>query len=247
MQAVYTEPVKTPMTFQEAHDCMVWALKTRLGSDPTDEVLALALAKTALETGRWSSIWNGNWGNVKAADTYEGMYTCITLNEVLVRGGKRVTVWFAPEGELSASPSKGGQLIAAPMAVPPGHPQTRMRAFANNFDGVDCYVDFVANGRYKKAWAALLTGNALSYVHELKVAGYFTADESEYVKGVAALQHEFLGRIRSLPDVPKADIEWERLKANVPNLQFLAIDVMEHLRDRDREDAPPADKDKPIA
>lgn len=240
MQAVYTEPVKTPMTFQQAHDCMVWALKTRLGHDPSDEVLALALAKTALETGRWSSIWNSNWGNVKAPDTYEGMYTCITLNEVLVRGGKNVTVWFAPEGELSASPSKGGQLIAPPMAVPPGHPQTRMRAFANNYDGVDCYIDFVANGRYKKAWAALLTGNAMAYVHELKVAGYFTAPESDYVKGVASLQHEFIGKIRALPDVPKADVEWERLKANVPNLYFLVSDVMEHLRDRDddHEDAP---------
>jgi hypothetical protein len=225
MQAVYTPPVKTPMSFQEAHDCMIWALKTHIGHDPTDEVLALALAKTALETGRWSSIWNGNWGNVKAADTYEGMYTCITLNEVLVRGGKPVTVWFAPEGELSDAPSRGGKLIAAPLAVPEGHVQTRMRAFANNFDGVDQYVDFVANGRYKKAWAALLTGNAMSYVHELKVAGYFTADENEYVKGVAALQHEFLGRIRSLPDVPKADVSWERLKANAPNLQFLIDDL----------------------
>lgn len=241
MQAVYTEPVKTPMTFQEAHDCMIWALKTRIGSNPTDEVLALALAKTALETGRWSSIWNGNWGNVKAADTFEGQYTCITLNECLVRGGKTVTVWFAPEGELSASPSQGGKLIAAPMAVPPGHPQTRMRAFANNYDGVDQYVDFVASGRYGKAWAALLTGNALSYVHELKVAGYFTAPESEYVKGVASLQHEFIGKIKALPDVPKADIEWQKLQDATPNLQFLVADVMEHLRDRDdHEDAPTA-------
>lgn len=206
MRATYTEPVKTPMTFEEAHDCMVWALKTHIGSDPTHEVLALALAKTALETGRWSSIWNGNWGNVKADDTYAGMFTCITLNEVLVRGGKPVTVWFAPEGELSDAPSKGGQLITAPLAVPPGHPQTRLRAFANNYDGVDQYVDFVANGHYKKAWAALLTGNAMAYVHALKLAGYFTAPESEYVTGVASLQYEFFGKIKALPAAPKANV-----------------------------------------
>lgn len=231
MLAVYTEPTKTPMTFQQAHDCMVWALKTHIGTDPTDEVLALALAKTALETGRWSSIWNGNWGNVKAADNYVGQFTCITLNECLVRDGQKVTVWFAPEGELSGPPSKDGHLIAPPLAVPNGHPQTRMRAFANNYDGVDQYVDFVANGHYGKAWAALLSGNAISYVHELKVAGYFTAPESDYVAGVASLQHEFLGKIRSLPNVPAADVAWEKLKASVPNLQFTMEAMLEHLND----------------
>lgn len=225
MQAVYTEPKKSPLTFPEALACMKWALKSQLGKDPSDETLALGLAKTALETGRWTSIWNSNWGNVKASDTYEGMYTCITLNERLKRNGVEVVVWFAPEGELSASPDKGGKLIAPPLAVPEGHPQTRMRAFANEWDGVDCYVDFVAHGRYQKAWAALLTGNAINYVHELKVAGYFTALESEYVKGVAALQHEFIGKIRNIPDVPKADIEWEKLKEQVPHLQFLMTDI----------------------
>ncbi len=235
MQAVYTDPVKTPMTFQEAHDCMIWALKTRIGNDPSDEVLALALAKTALETGRWTSIWNGNWGNVKAADTYAGMFTCITLNECLSRGGQTVTVWFAPEGELSASPSNSGKLIAAPLAVPDGHPQTRMRAFANNFDGVDQYVDFVATGRYSKAWTALLTGNAVSYVHELKMAGYFTAPETEYVKGVASLQNEFLGKLKALPNVPVASVAWAQLQTLVPTLQYsLAdLDLAGHLHDDD--------------
>ena len=42
MQAVYTEPTKTPLTFQQAAACMKWALKARISTDPTDEVLALA-------------------------------------------------------------------------------------------------------------------------------------------------------------------------------------------------------------
>ncbi len=230
MEAIYTEPRKTPLTFQQAADCMRWALTNQIGTNPSDEVLGLALGKTALETGRWTSIWNSNWGNVKASATYEGMYTCIVLNEVLPRGGKDVLVWFAPEGELSGNPAKGGKLIGAPVAVPPGHPQTRMRAFANEYDGVDCYVDFVANGRYKKAWQALLTGNAQAYVHELKVAKYFTANESEYVKGVAGLQREFIGKLRSLPVVDTAAVEWERLLDQIPYLQYLATDIGEILR-----------------
>ncbi len=231
MEAVYTEPRKTPLTFAQATACMKWALKNQLGgTDPSDEVLALALAKTGLETGRWTSIWNSNWGNVKASNTYEGMYTCIVLNEVLPRNGKNVLVWFAPEGELTGNPAKGGKLIGAPVAVPPGHPQTRMRAFANEYDGVDCYVDFVANGRYKKAWQALLTGSATAYVHELKVAKYFTADEAEYAKGVAGLQREFLGKVRGLPEVDMAAIEWERLLDQIPYLQYQASDIAEILR-----------------
>lgn len=219
MLADYILPMKTPMTFDEAEDCMSWALKEHIKAIPAPEVLALALAKTALETGRWTSLWNGNWGNVKASPNYEGMYTCITLNECLKRNGKLVTVWFAPEGELSANPAKGGKLIGTPLKVPEGHPQTRMRAYANNYDGVDNYVSFVATGRYSKAWQALLTGNAVSYIHELKVAGYFTAPEATYVKTVAALQHEFLGKINKTP-VDMAEVNWEKLLARVPNLQF---------------------------
>lgn len=221
MQAVYVEPIKTSMTFADAQHCMKWALKNYTGIDPTIEVLALALAKTALETGNWQSIWNSNWGNVKCPVTATGMYTCITLNEVLVRNGKQVVVWFAPEGELTASPKNGGKLIATPLLVPEGHVQTRMKAFANNFDGVDCYVDFIANGRYKAAWAALLKGDASGYIHALKVAGYFTAPEDVYAKGVIALQNQFIKKIKN-NDLTheKLDVDWERLQELVPQLQF---------------------------
>lgn len=220
MLAAYVEPKRTPLTFDEAAQCMKWALTNQIGQSPADEVLALALAKSALETGRWTAIWNSNWGNVKASETYEGMYTCIVLNELLVRGGKLKAVWFAPEGELSGDPSKGGKLISEPLAVPPGHPQTRMRAFANNWDGVDQYVEFVATGRYSKAFQALLTGKADAYVRELKLAGYFTAIESVYLKGVASLQREMLGRLQGTPDVDRAEVEWAQLAGRVPGLQF---------------------------
>jgi len=223
MKAVYTDPIKTPLTFEQAEHVMRWALSTHLGKserDVPDEVVALALAKTALETGRWTAIWNDNWGNIKAGDRYEGMFTCIVLNEVLRRGGKDVVVWFAPEGELSAAPSKGGKLIAPPIPVPAGHPQTRMRAFANEFDGADSYVEFVANGRYKAAWTALLRGEPVQYVHELRLKGYFTADEATYAKGVEALFREMLSRIRKLPDVPEADVDWTLLRAQLPHLDF---------------------------
>lgn len=220
MQASYVESQKTPFTFEEATECMDWALQTRIGAKPKVEVLALALAKSALETGHWKSIWNDNWGNVKASDKYEGMYTCIVLNEYLIRKGVRTLVWFAPEGELSGNPAKGGVLVEPPRPVPPGHPQTRMRAFANRYDGVDQYVKFVENGNYKKAWAALLTGNAPLYIRELKAAKYFTADESEYLKAVASLQKKFANQINQIEEPDQEAIDWAKLRKSVVELQF---------------------------
>jgi hypothetical protein len=206
---------------------MTWALTCQLDKEPTDETLALALAKTALETGRWTQIWRNNWGNIKAGDNYPGMFTCITLNEVLTRGGNQVVVWFAPEGELTGAPNRGGKLVGAPLPVPDGHPQTRMRAYANASDGVDSYVDFVANGRYIEAWKYLLRGDALAYVHALKQHGYFTADEAVYARGVVSLQREYLARIRREEPAQAVDLEWWKLRAIVPNLQFDLSELVE--------------------
>lgn len=189
MQAVYVMPKLTPLTFVQAAAAMRWAL-TSNGVGPTDNVLALALAKTALETGRWTAIWNDNWGNIKAGDKYHGMFTCIVLNEVL--NGK--LVWFAPDGQLAGG--RGSAVVGQRWAVPPGHPQTRMRAYANEYDGAQSYVDFVSGGRYAKAWQKLLAGDAAGYVHALKVAGYFTADEATYTKAVVSLHNEMVAKLR---------------------------------------------------
>ena len=185
MKATFVEAVKTPLTFDDASVRMRQGIYVATGVEPSDRALALALAKTALETARWKSMWNWNWGNIKAGENFEGMYTCISLNEVLE--GK--TVWFAPSGRLDV---KGGRVIAEAYKVPPGHPQTRMRAYANGFDGAQEYVTFLANGRYRDAWARLLEGDPVGFVRELKAKGYFTADESSYRLGVVRVFEEFL-------------------------------------------------------
>lgn len=210
MQAVYVTARLTPLSFDEASAALAAALRDAIGKPPSRETLALACAKSALETGRWRSIWNYNFGNIKASASYVGMYCCFELNEVL--GGK--VVWFSPRGRLDR---KGGKVIAEAHTNPPGHPQTRMRAYANKFDGAFDYADFVAGGRYATAWQKLLLGDAVGYVHALKVAGYFTAPESDYAKGVVSLQKEFVGRLAGQRperfDPP--DHEWERLRAMI--------------------------------
>lgn len=202
MLAAYVPPKTTPLTFDEAALSMSSALTAILGETPPTPALALALGKTALETGRWSAIWNGNWGNIKASDKHEGLFTCISLNEVI---GNSV-VWFAPEGQLNR---RGGSVIGKVYRVPDGHPQTRMRAYPTADDGALDYCRFVAGGRYAAAWELLLKGDAVGYVHALKARGYFTADEATYTKGVVSLQREFIAKLeaRPAPEMPTPSAE----------------------------------------
>ena len=190
MKAVYVEPRLTPLTFDEALLAFRQGIHVATGEKPSDKALALCLAKTALETGRWQKMYNYCFGNVKAGEDYEGMYTAYKCNEVL--NGR--VVWFAPEGQLTG---KNGVVTGLSWAVPPAHPQCRFRSYANKFDGAQQYVDFVANGRYRDAWAQLLEGDAAGYVHALKLKGYFTADEDTYLRGVERLHREFITAVEA--------------------------------------------------
>lgn len=229
MTAVFVDAEKRPLAFDQAAGAMKAALSGQLGHDPPDEVLALGLAKTALETGRWQSMWNDNWGNIKAGLAYVGMYTAFACNEVL--GGK--VVWFSPRGRLD---KQGGTVVAEAFDAEPWHPQTRFRAYANEFDGCYSYVDLISTGRYKVAWAMLLSGNVTGFVHELKLAGYFTADEGLYLKGVQGLYNEMLARVKGLPHeehVPPGDHDFDVILATIQGDQFA------HVNDNDDRDQHP--------
>jgi hypothetical protein len=198
------------MSFAEAAEAMKGALRNEIGSAPTRECLALALAKSALETARWRSIWNWNYGNVKAGTTYVGQYCCFELNEVL--DGK--VVWFGPKGRLSG---KGGTVVAEACDDPPGHAQTRMRAYANRFDGAFSYVDFMvrgAGGRFAGAFNFMKVGNAAGMCHEMKLKRYYTADEGQYTAGVVSIQKEFIGKLagQTPSEVHHTEAEYEAFR-----------------------------------
>jgi hypothetical protein len=204
--ARYVEPKITPMLFESAREALLAGLRDVSGNAPSREVLALGLAKCALETGRFQKIWNWNFGNIKASSTYPGMYTAFELNEVL----KGQVVWFGPAGRLDR---RGGKVVAEPYAVPPAHPQTRMRAHANRFDGAFAYGDFM---RVRPTlWQALQIGEPYGFVHSMKRAGYFTADEAPYARAVASLYKEFLLKIegKSPPVTELLEPTWNGARA----------------------------------
>jgi hypothetical protein len=200
MLAVFKDDELTPVEFDDAVKIVRPGLKSLTGTDQPVNVVALVLAKMTLESGRkgtllFTSGHCGNFGNIKAGPDYEGMYTLYPCNEILNGEVK----WFVPGGRLD---KKGGTIIAERYDVPPkgeGHPQCRFRAYANEVDGIYEYLDFIWLEKYRDARDALLTGNPTAYVHALKLAGYFTADEAEYAKGVVGLFTEFVARLSSRP------------------------------------------------
>jgi hypothetical protein len=201
----WIEAHPTPIEFDGAAACLRNALRNEIGSLPSRATLALALAKTALETGRWQKMFGWSWGNIKAAAGYAGMYQCYPCNEVL--GGQ--VVWFHPLGKLSG---KGGYVVGENYGLPPGHPQTRFRAYANAYDGAYDYVSFQARelNRFRAAWMLLLAGNVEGYVRALSAAGYFTAPVETYLATVSKLHAEFLARLGNAPadEVPVSD-RWD--------------------------------------
>lgn len=186
MFATYCAPVITRYSLDDMEYALRVGLTSVLGHRPTDECLAVAMAKCRGETANGNAVWGHNLGNIKASETYRGNFTCITLNEVEMRNGKQRVIWYDPAGELVGG--RGSALLHAPLEVPDGDPSTRMIVRANVIDAGYTYIDFIfSKPRYAKARDAMLAGNPQAYAHELKMAGYYTAPEDAYTKLVMAL------------------------------------------------------------
>jgi hypothetical protein len=154
------------------------------GASPSNDSLALLWAQSALETGRWKDIHCYNYGNIKKRyanpkfniedDDHDWcMFRC---NELI--NGK--LCWFDPP-----------------------HLQTHFRAYSSIEEGAEDYINFVANReRYKKAWKEVINGDPAAFSHELKVAGYYTASENLYTRGVIALTNEFKQKANELLSWP---------------------------------------------
>lgn len=188
---VYVEPVKTQVTAADAVRAFRRAARDMWGTSKP-ETIAILTAQSALESGRWESMWNFNPSNIKHSHKRLGRYTCIRLNEVLMRNGKRVVVWFDPVmGELYGrnGPAKNPN---QPCELPPGHYQTRMRAFDTFAEGVSDKLDFLCWRRYAAAKEQAMAGDPSAYVHAVRAAGYFTANLKPYLRAVLSLYRTYL-------------------------------------------------------
>ncbi len=171
MKATLLPDELTPLDAKNVARAFRSAYETVCGVTPSRECLALMVAQSALETGRWKSIHRYNFGNVKASESYEGYYCQFRCNEVI--NGK--VQWFDPP-----------------------HLQTNFRAFLELEVGALDHVKFLQRPRYAKAWVALQGGTPLAFVETLKAAGYFTADAGPYARAVVSLWKEYLAMLERM-------------------------------------------------
>jgi len=196
----YVPKFTRKLSLAEAAYSLREAWRIVYGKYPADKSLALLWAQSALETGRWKIIRNNNFGNIKKRhpnpkykirdDGHD--FTMFRCNEILwdKKLKKSVLKWFDPP-----------------------HTQTHFRSYLNPVEGAEDYIRFVSKRkRYRKAWAQVIAGNPEAYSHELKVAGYYTASEKKYTKGVVSLTNEFMRKRDKLLDFeppPKPELNPE--------------------------------------
>lgn len=162
MTATLVPTVRTTYTTYDIIKALIQGWKATEGSYPTKQQVGVIWAQNALETGQSTSMWCNNIGNVKyvsnANDPSTTQY-CMLANVWEVVNGQKV------------------------MFQPPS-PATWFRAFPTLADGVTFQLGFLKNTRYRNAWTAVQSGNPAAFAHLLKLAGYYTAPESDYVAAI---------------------------------------------------------------
>jgi hypothetical protein len=170
----YVKDNKANLTEPEAVFYLREAWKQIYNSYPSDRALAILFAQTALETGRFKSIHNYNYGNIKKVHKPDDGY--------------KFTMFSAGEME------KGKYVKYEPPAEP-----THFRAYDSPLDGADQYIKFLSQRkRYLKAWQLLTAGDPKAYSFELYAAGYYTADPNSYTTTLMRLFDEFFRRKEEL-------------------------------------------------
>lgn len=153
--------VKTPVSNVEMKAALSQSWQRLWSETPTDKSLYMLLAHWSLECGgAGSSMYNFNIGNKK---------------------GKANGAW----GDFVMLPTF--EFIAGERV----NMDCPFRAYATLDLGVDDYLKGLrGNGNFAKAFPALQAGDPVEFVHQLKLARYFTADEKVYKQ---ALSSRFYG------------------------------------------------------
>jgi hypothetical protein len=155
----------TPITLDEAIEAFAKAHVRCLGEPPSAGTLSCLVAQSALESGNWKHMHGYNFGNIKAAPDWDGLYMMFRCNEVI--NGK--VQWFDPP-----------------------HPQTHFRAYATASEGAAEQIKFHLRDRYKGSWHHACLGDAHAFAMTLGEEGYYTADRIAYSKAVASIAGRIL-------------------------------------------------------
>lgn len=162
MAAKLVETVRTTVNLTQLIEGLVEGWYKKFNVIPEKKQIGVLYAQNALETGGTVSMWNYNIGNVKFVanknpDLDTGKEYMMLVNVWEVVNGQKIT-------------------------FQPPHSATWFCSFTTLGDGVAQHMDFLKNHRYAKAWTAVESGDPAGFAHLLKLAGYYTAPEADYVK-----------------------------------------------------------------
>ncbi len=156
------------------------------------------LAQWSLETAEGHAMWNWNIGNVKGRpDGSDGRsWQYFSCNEILPAPVAARIVAAAPPRKDGPGPSAAitstrpnGDVI---VWFYPNHPYACFRAFGTLDEGTRDYVQ-MQRTRFASAWPAVLAGDPAAFGHALKLAHYYTADESGYMGTLQRLYQRYEG------------------------------------------------------
>lgn len=200
MRAEFIPARLTPLSVTDA----LWATKLAFerieGRLPSAETLACLAAQSGLETGNWQKMYNYGPGGAKAGPNYDGCYTCFPCGENLKHDdGKKYEWKFHPNGTETCA-ALGISRRPVEYSVPPGHPQTRFRAWR---DATSAFVAHLAmlKAKWPEAWAAALGGDVGGFIDGLVDGSrkYFTAPKGPYKATTVKRAKELLVTIAREP------------------------------------------------
>jgi phenylpyruvate tautomerase PptA (4-oxalocrotonate tautomerase family) len=160
MTLIQVPVVRTTPTQKEFIKAVTKVLFERNNKVPKKETVGVIFSQFGLETGLGKNCYNYNLGNIKARDI-PGM----DIKFMALTG-----VWEIINGirvELKAQ-----------------DPGSWFRAFDTLEDGIKYHMKFLNNSRYNSCWESLEAGDPAKFASVLRKCGYYTAPESDYVKGM---------------------------------------------------------------
>lgn len=197
---VFLAAAKTPATPAEVFAALGKTWKAQFGTEPKRESLLVLLAQWAFETGRGKSMWNYNLGNAKGKPGGgDGRcWTFFACNEMLSMASAMslsTKGWERSDGKqgknVAVTSAKDG---IATVWFYPDHPACCFRAFKTLEDGAADYLGMLRK-RFASAWPAVEAGDAAQFSHLLKVARYYTADESHYTRSLVSIYNEMATKV----------------------------------------------------
>ncbi len=214
MGAILIPSVETPTSLPDLANALSGGFNSVLGSRfPSARAMAAAFAQLCLESGNGLKARDFDFHNEKLSTAWEGKYQQYSCTEIF---DARMTALAHARGPCADHQWKNGPLRLVSLAPP--HPWSSFVAFDSAEEGAARYIEFLScSDRYRNAWHALYAGDAKAFAHELRVAGYYTADEDQYTAGLMSIANRSL----ALCDATLADEPHNLSDAEVASITSL--------------------------